>query len=482
MQITAKYLSQVYPDGSYGLDDFSVEIHSGDFVTVLGESGCGKTTLLRVLAGLEKYACGELYLNGVLSKDIPLKQRRTSMVFQEYVLYPKFTVWENIRTALERYDLDGEEETQRIKKVLKDFGLTKIAGQLPRDISGGQQQRVALAKAVVTNPELLLFDEPLSNVAEDMRADYMQLLKKLKADLPQTTFVYVTHNVKEALTLGNKLLIMDSGKAVQFGDTRFVTENPYTADVVQTLFGTEISVDDNGNKFIFNPSTKSKVMLDDAGNSLSGQPKYLTFDGVFDGKTLSFGGINLTVDEDFPFRYIGSGKNTTVAVPTEAVTTKPADGAASLKAERVSENEFNIDGKTFCLKNIRDFTGTLYFPIDSITCFENGVRAFAHYCTYSAKCYGKISGGKLILPCGKVPHKGRNGNVLVTVKPCVKAVTDKKKGFKFTCLAEDDFGEFRIAYCKLNGFDRYLTLKVGRTFGKKSKITPSLFDIIIKYV
>ena len=97
MKITAKYLTQVYRDGTYGLDDFSVEIPGGDFVTVLGESGSGKTTLLRVLAGLEKCACGELYLNGVLSKDIPLKSRKTSMVFQEYVLYPKFTVWENIQ-------------------------------------------------------------------------------------------------------------------------------------------------------------------------------------------------------------------------------------------------------------------------------------------------------------------------------------------------------------------------------------------------
>lgn len=480
MKITAKYLTQVYRDGTYGLDDFSVEISGGDFVTVLGESGSGKTTLLRVLAGLEKCACGELYLNGVLSKDIPLKSRKTSMVFQEYVLYPKFTVWENIRTALERYDLDEKEESARIKKVLKDFGLTEIAGQLPRDISGGQQQRVALAKAVVTNPELLLFDEPLSNVAEDMRANYMQLLLKLKSDLPKTTFVYVTHNVKEALTLGNKLLIMCGGKAVQFGDTKFVLNNPYSAEVVKTLFGTQEGVDEEGKPFIFNPSTKKKIPLDTKGRALSGQPEYLTFDGSFDGNTLTFGGVSMTVDEDFPYRYLGGGK-ITVGVASEKVTAQPFDGCVEIAAEQCGYDEFIIAGAKFTLKNIAGFGGKLYFSADAVTCFENGVRALAHYRAYTAECRGRIIGNKLILPCGKVPFKGKNGSVIVAVKPCTRATLDKKAGFRFQCLAEEDFGKYRLAYCKLDGFDRYLTLKTGKTLGGKQKITPDLFEISVRY-
>ena len=123
MKISAKYLAKVYGNGTYALEDFSAEIESGAFVAVLGQSGCGKTTLLRLLSGLEKPTAGELYFDGVLYSDLPVHRRDVSAVFQEYVLYPKMTVWENVATALARYNLTREEEEARVGKVLTELEI-----------------------------------------------------------------------------------------------------------------------------------------------------------------------------------------------------------------------------------------------------------------------------------------------------------------------------------------------------------------------
>lgn len=212
MNITAKYLTKVYNNGVYALDGFTADIKSGEFVAVLGASGCGKTTLLRLFAGLEKPTAGELYFNGVLFKDLPISKRDTAIVFQEYVLYPKMTVWENVAVALERYDLTRAEEEKRVYTVLSGLGLIKFRNQLPRNLSGGQQQRVALARALVRRPSLVLFDEPLSNIAPEQREEYISIIKSMKAELPRSTFIYVTHNPREAMSVGDKLLIMGNGR------------------------------------------------------------------------------------------------------------------------------------------------------------------------------------------------------------------------------------------------------------------------------
>lgn len=482
MRIDAKYLTQVYRDGTYGLDDLSVNIDSGEFVTVVGESGCGKTTLLRVLAGLEKIASGELYLNGVLSSDIPLKQRKTSMVFQDYALYPRFTVWENLQAALDRYDLPAVEENKRIKRALADFDLLDVAGQLPKNLSGGQQQRVALAKAVVTRPELLLFDEPLSNVAEKQRSEYMRILKQLKQRLTKTTFVYVTHNGTEALTLGNKLLVMKDGKALQYGDTEFVASNPYSSDVLQTLFPSDvihtevadgkvkvyditISVDapDQPVNAVFNPYTKSYIVFDEAGSNLIGKPKYLDLQAYYDGKALTVNGVSLPIDDNFAYRYVGELGETTLRIPNDCI-----------KTERFANSvELSVNGR-----------GKVYFPIDSAFCVQNGVRVFCHYRAYVSKCLGRVAGNMLRLPCGAMPYLGRSGKVEVIVKRGA-AANLSPSGFKYDCLSEDDFGDYRYAYCKMKGFDHYVTVNLGKSKARvkgNNKLVFNLNDIEIRYI
>lgn len=482
MKIDAKYLTQVYRDGTYGLDDFSININSGDFVTVVGESGCGKTTLLRVLAGLEKLASGELYLNGVMSSDIPLKQRKTSMVFQDYALYPRFTVWENLQAALERYDLSTIEENKRIKRALADFDLLEVAGQLPKNLSGGQQQRVALAKAVVTRPELLLFDEPLSNVAEKQRSAYMLILKQLKQRLPKTTFIYVTHNGSEALTLGNKLLVMKDGKALQYGDTAFVASNPCSLDVLQTLFPSDVvqtEVIDGQAKVYdltlavnlpnmqiqaaYNPFTKNYAVFDNVGDNLLGQSRYLDLKANYDGKTLTVNGLTVPVDENFAYRYVGKLGETKLRIPTDSLSDIPFNNAVEMPIE---------NGKK------------IYFSMDTAFCVQDGVRVLSHYRTYLSKCIGRISCGRLHLPCGSMPYLGKSGKVIVTVKRGAKASLSPN-GYRFDCLSEDDFGQYRYAYCKMKGFDNYVTLNLGQSKARSKhndKIIFDLNDLELEYI
>ncbi len=484
MRIDAKYLTQVYRNGVYGLDDFSVSIESGDFITVVGESGSGKTTLLRVLAGLEKVASGELYLNGVMSADIPLQQRKTSMVFQDYALYPRFTVWENLMAALERYDLPSAEENKRIKQTLADFDLLDVVGQLPKNLSGGQQQRVALAKAVVTRPELLLFDEPLSNVAENQRTEYMRILKQLKQRLPKTTFVYVTHMGNEALTLGNKVLVMKNGKALQFGEVAFVASNPYSLDVLQTLFAvdvipteivggkaefcnTTLTIDapDQPIFVAFNPFTKTYLAFDRLGDNLVGQRRYLDLAANYDGKTLTVNDTVVPVDENFAYRYVGTLGKTTLRIPTDSISNCPFPNAVALPIQ--------------CKQSDK-----IYFSTDCAFCAQNNTRVLCHYRAYESKCLGKVSGSKLILPCGSMPYLGKSGKVVVTVKRGAKA-TLSPSGFVFECLAEDDFSQHRFAYCKMKGFDNYVTLNLGTSKAKskqKMKIAFDLNDITITYI
>ena len=488
MNITAKYITHIYPDGTYGLDDFSAEIKSGDFVTVLGESGCGKTTLLRVLAGLEKPCAGELYFDGVLFSDVPLKSRRTSMVFQEYLLYPKFTVWENIRTALDRYGLEPAEETKRIKKALRDFGLTDVAGQLPRFLSGGQQQRVALAKAVVTEPELLLFDEPLSNVAEAQRAEYMDIIRALKTRLPATTFVYVTHNVREALTLGNKLLVMGDGRALQYGDTMHVADYPHTIDVLRQIYETyerpatisggkaiaegvaEISVDaPDGEATIAAVPFDDRVFLFDAkGDSLAPDPLLLRLPAVYDGRELRVCGVKANTDGDFPYRFTGElDKELTAILPASALSSTPSDGSTALPVSALGE-------KTDEIGITASADGNVYFDVNGAELVgANGERVLAHYRLYEACCEGRVRNNTLLLPCGAMPFRGSNGKVRVRVKRGATARIQKKHGLKMQCLAEEIRGEYRLAYIRLAGFDNYVTVRLdkdARAFSKKARV------------
>ena len=188
-KIDAKYLTKVYKDGEYALKNCSLLVNSGEFLVVVGASGAGKSTLLKILAGTEELSSGELYFDGVLAENIPKSKRDVSMAFQEYVLYPHMTVFDNLATPLKLASEDEKVIYDKVMDTLRLFGLEHTADVLPKRLSGGEQQRVSLAKTLLKRACFVLLDEPISSVDEKSRWEYCRIIKKMKQMLPESTFV-----------------------------------------------------------------------------------------------------------------------------------------------------------------------------------------------------------------------------------------------------------------------------------------------------
>src|SRR5438309_1400906 len=206
-------------------DRVSVEVADGEFLTLLGPSGCGKTTTLRIIAGLVDPDEGEVLLDGVAVQHLPAHRRQTAMVFQSYALFPHMTVSENIGFGLRMRALSADLIRQRVGEALALVELEGLSDRYPRQLSGGQQQRVAVARAIVTRPKVLLFDEPLSNLDAKLRERLRLELRALQQRLGVTT-VYVTHDQAEALALSDRVAVMFGGKVVEIGTPRQVYRTP----------------------------------------------------------------------------------------------------------------------------------------------------------------------------------------------------------------------------------------------------------------
>ena len=198
------------------LDGVSFEVARGELFFLLGPSGCGKTTLLRILAGLEKPDTGNLLFNGRDVAGLAPHERGAPMVFQNYALWPHLTVGENIAFGLVERRMLRSEITQRLESVMDRVGLKGMADRLPGQLSGGQQQRVVLARALVLNPQVILLDEPLSNLDAKLRAEMREEIERLHATT-RITFIYVTHDQVEALTLADRMIVMNQGRVAAMG-------------------------------------------------------------------------------------------------------------------------------------------------------------------------------------------------------------------------------------------------------------------------
>ena len=198
------------------LHDISLDIEDGEFVTLVGPSGCGKSTLLRMIAGLEDITTGELKIDGEVVNDIPPKGRGVAMVFQNYALYPHLTVEKNMGFGLKIAGTPKDEIQQRVSNASDILGLEPYLKRKPGQLSGGQRQRVAMGRAIVRDPRVFLFDEPLSNLDAKLRVKVRSEIKELHARL-NTTTVYVTHEQIEAMTMADKIVIMRDGRIEQVG-------------------------------------------------------------------------------------------------------------------------------------------------------------------------------------------------------------------------------------------------------------------------
>src|SRR5437868_6267282 len=208
--------AEKYFGGTHVIRGVDVDIADGEFAVLVGPSGCGKSTLLRMIAGLEEITAGEIEIGGKVVNDMPPKERDIAMVFQNYALYPHMTVRDNMAFSMLLAKRSRTEIDERVKKAAGILGLSDLLARYPRQLSGGQRQRVAMGRCIVRDPQVFLFDEPLSNLDAKLRVAMRTELKELHQRL-QTTTVYVTHDQIEAMTMADKIVVMHDGLVEQIG-------------------------------------------------------------------------------------------------------------------------------------------------------------------------------------------------------------------------------------------------------------------------
>ena len=217
---------QITDEGVVAVQEFNLEIKDKEFIVLVGPSGCGKSTTLRMIAGLEEISDGELYIGDRLVNDVAPKDRDIAMVFQNYALYPHMTVYENMAFALKLRHAPKAEIDKKVKEAAEILDITQYLGRKPKALSGGQRQRVAIGRAIVRDPQVMLMDEPLSNLDAKLRNQMRAEIIKLRQRI-DTTFIYVTHDQTEAMTLGDRIVIMKDGFIQQIGTPQEVFNHPY---------------------------------------------------------------------------------------------------------------------------------------------------------------------------------------------------------------------------------------------------------------
>jgi len=209
----------------HALKQVSAEIADGEFVILVGPSGCGKSTLLRMIAGLEEISDGDIRIGGRVVNDLPAKERDIAMVFQNYALYPHMSVEKNMAFSLRLKKVPQDEIDRRVAHASEILGLNALLDRYPRQLSGGQRQRVAMGRAIVRDPSVFLFDEPLSNLDAKLRVQMRSEIKALHQRL-KTTTIYVTHDQVEAMTMGDRIVVMHDGVVEQFGTPLELYDRP----------------------------------------------------------------------------------------------------------------------------------------------------------------------------------------------------------------------------------------------------------------
>ena len=275
--ISCQHIYKIYPGATApAVTDFNLEIQDKEFIIFVGPSGCGKSTTLRMIAGLEEISKGEMYIGGRLINDVPPKDRDIAMVFQSYALYPHMTVYKNIAFGLELRKTPKDEIDKRVHEAAKILEIEHLLDRKPKALSGGQRQRVALGRAMVRNPAVFLLDEPLSNLDAKLRVAMRTEITKLHQRL-QTTFIYVTHDQTEAMTMASRIVVMKDGFVQQVDTPQNLYDYPanlfvagfigspqmnfFTVKLVKE--GNDVAAVFGDNKIIIPPSKLAKFADED---------------------------------------------------------------------------------------------------------------------------------------------------------------------------------------------------------------------------
>ncbi|QJD71104.1 ABC transporter ATP-binding protein [Marinobacterium sp. LSUCC0821] len=248
------------------LKNINLEINQGELVVFVGPSGCGKSTLLRMIAGLEKISDGTLEIDGQVVNDVPPAQRGIAMVFQSYALYPHMTVRDNMSFALTLAKKSKEEINEAVNKAADILQLSDYLDRLPKALSGGQRQRVAIGRAIVRDPKVYLFDEPLSNLDAALRVATRIEIARLKESMPDSTMIYVTHDQVEAMTLASRIVVLADKGIAQVGTPLELYETPENEFVAQFIGSPSMNLLSGE---IVATGTQTTVKLDAGGTATS---------------------------------------------------------------------------------------------------------------------------------------------------------------------------------------------------------------------
>ncbi len=224
-QVTLKNVTKIYDGDVRAVEQADFEIPDESFTVLVGPSGCGKSTILRMIAGLEEITDGDIYIDGERVNDIPSKARDIAMVFQNYALYPHMTVYKNMAFGLKLRKYPKAEIAQRVKEAAEILSISHLLGRKPKHLSGGERQRVAVGRAIVRQPKVFLFDEPLSNLDAKLRVQMRMEISRLH-DRLNATIVYVTHDQVEAMTMGDQIVVLNAGKIQQIANPATLYHKP----------------------------------------------------------------------------------------------------------------------------------------------------------------------------------------------------------------------------------------------------------------
>ncbi len=267
------------------IPDLSLEIKEGEFFTLLGSSGCGKTTLLRMIAGFNSIEGGEFYFNDKLINNIPQNKRNIGMVFQNYAIFPHMTTFQNVAFGLEERRIKDPEKTNRVNEMLDMVQISSLRDRKPQNMSGGQQQRIALARAIVIRPDVLLMDEPLSNLDAKLRVEMRSAIRDIQKKSGITT-VYVTHDQSEALAVSDRIAIMNKGIIMQTGTPLDVYRHPENlfaatfigeSNVLECTLKNSDSIQLNGSEYSFELNRIANDKTDSSSIKLSVRPDEFEF-------------------------------------------------------------------------------------------------------------------------------------------------------------------------------------------------------------
>ncbi len=308
--ISLKNIYKVYDGDVTAVDNFNLEIEDKEFIILVGPSGCGKSTTLRMIAGLEDITKGELYIGDNLVNDIEPKDRDIAMVFQNYALYPHMTIYKNMAFGLELRKTPKDIVDQKVREAAKILDIEHLLDRKPKALSGGQRQRVALGRAMVRNPAAFLLDEPLSNLDAKLRASMRAEITKLHKKL-QTTFIYVTHDQTEAMTMGDRIVVMKDGFIQQVDTPQNLYELPCNKFVASFIGSPQMNfidckIEKQGNDYTANFENYSLKI-----------PSEKTANGIFEkyvGKEVTMGVRPEHIHDDEEFLSENSGLHITTKV------------------------------------------------------------------------------------------------------------------------------------------------------------------------